>query len=71
MAKFMLTEFNRKPRSLDDLDRFKATELRIFLLYTGPVVLKDTIDINICNNFMSRKDISNSVEHARVFIKVH
>ena len=33
-------EFNRKPRGLEDSDRWKATECRTFLCYVGIVVLK-------------------------------
>ena len=36
-------EFSRKTRSLDELSRFKTTELRLLLLYVLPVVLKKQI----------------------------
>ncbi|XP_034060980.1 uncharacterized protein LOC117546329 isoform X1 [Gymnodraco acuticeps] len=45
-------EFNRKPRGLNELDRWKATELRSFILYWGPVVLKDCLPSEIYDNFM-------------------
>ncbi|KAL3214093.1 hypothetical protein MRX96_035019 [Rhipicephalus microplus] len=33
IAKYVPCEFNRRPRSLSELDRCKATEFRFFLLY--------------------------------------
>jgi hypothetical protein len=45
-------EFSRKPRSLLDLERWKATELRFFMLYSGPVVLKTHVDARLYDNFM-------------------
>lgn len=43
-AKMFPREISRKPRSLKELCRFKATEFRHFLLYTGPCVLKNVLD---------------------------
>ena len=37
------SEFNRRPRGLDELSMWKATEYRFFLLYAGFVVLKGVI----------------------------
>lgn len=45
--------FARKPRALSDVDRWKATEFRQFLLYTGGIVLKPVLADNMYDNFMS------------------
>ena len=52
LKKLMPSEFSRKPRSLFELRLWKATEFRAFLLYTGPVVLKDKISPPMYKNFL-------------------
>ena len=47
------SEFARQPRSLQDLDRWKATEFRQFLLYTGPVVLKGIVSKELFQHFLT------------------
>lgn len=74
-------DFNRKPRSLSELPRWKATEFRTFLLYLGPVVLKDIVDKAIYEHFLlfhcgisilaSARNISNiGIELAREMLNI-
>lgn len=49
---FLLREFLRKGRSLREVDRWKATEFRQFLLYTGPVVLLGKLSQDKYNHFL-------------------
>lgn len=49
---FIPSEFARKPRRLSEVERWKATEYRQFLLYTGPVVLRHFIHDIMYTNFM-------------------
>ena len=46
------SEFSRKPRQPSEIDQWKATELRYFMLYVVPVLLKNTIALEIYKNFM-------------------
>ena len=46
------SEFVRQPRELKELKRWKATEFRQFLLYTGPVVLKHVLSEEKYEHFL-------------------
>ncbi|XP_045023256.1 uncharacterized protein LOC123467372 [Daphnia magna] len=46
-------EFVRKPRGFNELARWKATEFRQFLLYTGPVVLKGILPSHLYGHFLT------------------
>jgi hypothetical protein len=49
----MPSEFSRQPRSLVEVERWKATEFRQFLLYTGPVVLKNVVSKELYEHFLT------------------
>ena len=52
IAKYFPSDFNRKPRSFSEFDRFKATELRSILLYTGIILFEDVLPVHLYNNFL-------------------
>lgn len=49
---FVPSEFAWKPRGLTERHRWKATELRQFVLYMGPVVLNGVLADELYNNFL-------------------
>lgn len=53
LRQYIPKEFSRKPRSLKEAKRFKATEYRLFLLYLGPLVLKGVLDTVKYDHFIT------------------
>lgn len=46
-------DFVRKTRPLkNEINRWKSTELRLFFLYVGPIILKNVLNCDIYVNFM-------------------
>lgn len=52
LRKSVPSEFARLPRSLDDLEYWKATEFREILLYTGVIVLRSNLKKEFYEHFL-------------------
>lgn len=52
IKKCITNDFARKPRAIEEFKRLKATEFRQFLLYTGPVILKNVLPDDCYQHFM-------------------
>lgn len=52
LAKNQSPEFQRRARKLADINYYKGSELRTFLLYTGPFVLKNILANEKYNHFL-------------------
>lgn len=50
---YIPVEFARKPRKLDCIKLWKATEYRLLLLYTGPLAFKSILKKNIYTSFLT------------------
>lgn len=50
---YVPVEFVRKTRLLDEVKRWKATEFRFFLLYSGPLILQNVISYNKYLHFLT------------------
>ena len=62
--------FARKPRGLEEIDRWKATEYRQFLLHTGKVVLHNVLNPELYNNFLYL-DVASSIMISPALASVH
>lgn len=52
LKEYCPSDFARRPRSLDICSKYKATEFRQFLLYTGPVVTYGILDEQLYKHFL-------------------
>jgi len=75
---FIPREFARRPREIQDFAQWKATELRQFLLYTGPVILQKELNFVIFSNFLTlhiavrilcQKSTVENIEYADKLLK--
>lgn len=82
LMSFIPKEFKRKGRILTEISRWKATEFRLFILYTGIVILKDCFPIEMYEHFLlihcsyrilltfqSTSDIEKAHEMIKLFVE--
>lgn len=69
MKSYIPSEFARKPRALHDVDKWKATEFRQFLLYTGIVIMKSVLSVPCYNHFLSLSVAIRILTDSRLCVK--
>ncbi|KAG8227301.1 hypothetical protein J437_LFUL004850 [Ladona fulva] len=79
LCPYIPSEFGRKPRSLQELLRWKATEFRKIFLYTSPLVFPKFLSCDVYNHFISlhyairilssRLYASQQLQYARSLLK--
>ena len=52
MREYVSSSFSRKPRGLNELSRWKASEFKQFCLYLGLVALKNVLPTDMYNHFI-------------------
>lgn len=68
ISKYYPQEFQKKTLRIDNYKMWKASDFRVFLLYSGPVVLKGVVSISIYKHFMALSTaarILSSTSHLR------
>ena len=56
LGSYIPKEFARKPRVMDTVERWKTTEFRLFLLYTGPIALAGRVAKEMYNFMLLMDD---------------
>ena len=64
------SNFARMPRALNELERWKATEFRQFLLYTGQLVLKDVLRPELYAHFLCLS-VASRILVSPTLVKAH
>lgn len=67
---YIPSNFSRKPRGLNDLKLWKATEFRTFLLFCGPVILKYVLPKDKYLHFLSRS-IALRILYNPTYVSLH
>lgn len=62
---------SRKPRALIEIAHWKATEFRSFLLYIGPIILKNVVSVDCYKNCIDLNISMNILLSPNILIIVH
>lgn len=78
ISSFMPSEFLRRPRGLDEIQYWKASEYRTFLLYVGIVVMRDNVSESMYYHFLvlhcaitllCQTNCKSNIQTARILIQ--